>query len=128
MRRLDLSNDDLAALVAAVVERGLRLRLRAKGSSMGRSLPDGSRPSLVRADAGDVRPGEVVLCRVGPRLLLHRARVVGSRGIWVQGDALALPDGFVAWPEVLAKVAGPVPRRRAWGRLARLAWRLACGG
>jgi signal peptidase len=107
MHELTLSRDDFGALSAAVLERGDSLRFRACGSSMRPFIRDGD-VLLVRAGL-EIRPGDVVLCRVGEgRLLAHRAariyRQSCQRSILLQGDARLWADGLLPLDSVLGRV------------------------
>ena len=122
MRRLELDGSDFLELLQRVEALKGVLPVRAHGTSMGRSLPTDSALVLEPIDGQAVRPGDVVLCRAGPRLLLHRAREITPVGVMIQGDALPVPDGRFSFGDIVARVRGSVPRHGVRATLRSL-WR-----
>lgn len=126
MRRVELEGSDLSLLLEDVRARRGVLPLRAHGQSMGASLPSNSALVLEPVLGEEVQPGDVILCRAGERLLLHRAREVTPVGVLLQGDALPVPDGRFSLGEVLGRVRGDVPRRGRWRASLAALWRSLC--
>ncbi|RMG07123.1 MAG: hypothetical protein D6731_24350 [Planctomycetota bacterium] len=106
------------ALLAAALARGLRVRLRVRGGSMAPSLHDGQRIEIEPLRRPP-RVGEVVACRVGDRLRVHRVVAFGPAGVVTRGDANGRDDPPLPLGEVLgrARAVGPPPPR--WRRVAR---------
>jgi hypothetical protein len=68
---------------------------RVQGPSMGATLPDGASIRIQLSRAPDCRPGEVVACLIGARLVTHRIVHGGGRSARVlitRGDDELLPD------------------------------------
>lgn len=102
-RQLDFA--DFEGLAAQVLEAGSRLRFQAHGSSMHPFIQDGDTVEVMAVPPCDLRPGQVVLCRLNNgRLVVHRVLKVKPDGLLVQGDALLYPDGLVSFSAVLGRV------------------------
>ena len=125
-----------ARLVESLLSAGRAVRFRAEGDSMAPAIGDGDVVTV--APVGEPAPGDVLLCRTGDRLVLHRLIGVDTSGRAVRfilrGDAARRPDPPVDKDDVLGRVVA-VRRRRAarlirrrlgWAR--RLARRVAGGG
>jgi len=88
-----LEADDLEHVAREVLARGLYLRYRAFGRSMGGSIPSGSTLEVEARPFERIRRGEVALYSAGEaRLVAHR--VVGRRGgrLLLRGDTCARLD------------------------------------
>jgi hypothetical protein len=105
-RIMRLDQSALHSVAREVLSRGDALRLCVHGSSMAPAIRDGEDLVVLPVDRGRIRLGDVVLCRVGTRLFLHRVVLVGRGGVVVWGDGLASPDGHVGWDEVLGVARG----------------------
>ncbi|NLG28709.1 MAG: S26 family signal peptidase [Chloroflexi bacterium] len=116
---LPLSGEDLAVLMSAVLERGHSFRFRAPGSSMLPFVCDGD--VLTIAPLGGRPPvlGDLVAFRHPAKHTPTVHRVVARRaGAYrVQGDAVPVPDGWIAAESVLGRVAAieRAGRRLRWG-------------
>jgi hypothetical protein len=102
-----------AELGSEVLQAGVSLRFRARGTSMVPLVRDGDVVLVRPVEPRLVGVGDVVLCTLGggqpERVVVHR--VVGRRAarcgplFMVQGDRVAQPDGTVAAAQVLGRVA-----------------------
>ncbi len=62
------------------LQQGQRVTIRPRGHSMHGLIEDGQRVTLAPLAADEPRVGDVVLCRVRGRTVLHRVQAVGPRG------------------------------------------------
>jgi signal peptidase I len=88
---------------------GLSVTFRAGGDSMRPAIRDGDVIHVAPASAADIRVGDVVLCRVGSRLLAHRLVAVtedadGERWLHLRGDAKGGCDAPVRDADVIGRV------------------------
>ncbi len=114
-------NDELAALMQAVLAKGGRFRFQATGSSMRPFIREGD-VLTVEPLAGPARLGEVVVCvqADGGRLMVHRVVRVGRTGWLTKGDQARQADGWVEQPGLVGRVVR-VERQgqAAWAGLGR---------
>ena len=81
-----VSDDRIIRNAAALVQEGLAVTLLVKGRSM---LPFilGGRESVVLTRPLDIRPGDVVLARIGgSRYVLHRVMEISDNRVELMGD------------------------------------------
>lgn len=71
---------DWASWAIQQLQRGQMVAIRPRGHSMRGLIADGQRVTLAPLQAGEPRVGDVVLCRVRGRTMLHRVHAVGPRG------------------------------------------------
>jgi hypothetical protein len=90
VHRPNLGDAHVVALALEVVRAGGFVWLAADGLSMMPLLRPGDR--LLVAPAGEVRRGQVVLARLGGRLVAHRVVRVDGLGITMRGDACDRDD------------------------------------
>lgn len=95
-------------VVSDLLGRGIAVRFRAYGWSMGSAIPNGSVVWVEPCSPRLLRTGEVYLFRTEGRLLLHR--VVART---TKGEA----PGFVTKGDALPCVDGPLPESSLLGRL-----------
>jgi hypothetical protein len=115
---------DRTDLLAELLGRGLRARLRARGGSMRPALHDRDVVTLAPLQ-GVPRPGTVVAARRAGQLYLHRVVSASAEAAWLRGDACSRGDGPFAPAELLgaavaverggrllgaARLGGPVGR------------------
>jgi len=105
-----LNFNDFEALAAQILQAGNILRFVANGNSMRPFILDGEIVEIEPARPGQLKRGDVVLCRLEQDwLVLHR--IVGLKGdagkqkLVIQGDAMPLPDGAITPEQVLGRVA-----------------------
>jgi Peptidase S24-like len=127
-------------LCVALLGEGRSVRFRATGLSMEPHIREGD-VITVAPLSGEIRRGDVLLYRVGPRLLAHRVigRVRGEEAlVRVRGDAPGWEEERVPLGDVLGRIEGverdgrPVPRpgplaRRAASLAGRVRRRLGTG-
>jgi signal peptidase I len=119
---------DLAAEVAGKFG---RVRIRVLGTSMAPAILPGDVLSVVRADAAQVSPGEIVVFTRPGRIVAHR--VVAKRnepgGVLItQGDRLRREDAPVFGDELIGRVT-QVERRGARINVPSgtgMRWRMIC--
>jgi hypothetical protein len=120
-----------AGTVADLLQRGVRVRFRASGSSMAPAILDGDAITVEPAPGARLRRGDVLLVRRGEGVVAHR--LVGRRrrpaaGLeyLLRGDAADGNDSPVPAADVLGRVAeveraGVRTRPSGWSaRLAAL--------
>ena len=94
------------------------LRLSALGSSMVPTIFPGDVLTIHRANAHDIRCGDVVLCARDDRFIVHRAvrQVQSSAQLnWLtRGDALAKDDPLVSPSQLLGRVTVIERGNRRW--------------
>jgi hypothetical protein len=129
-RALDVSSDELLALVSEVVDRDGTLWIRARGHSMEPAVPNGAMLRVGPPSGRPLRRGDVVLARLPTGVpAVHRVIDCGPHTVRLRGDAQFADDPPVAPSDVLAIVdlvaidgrAVPVsarPRPALWRRLA----------
>lgn len=71
---------DWAAWVIRQLQQGQRVTIRPRGHSMRSIIADGQPVTLAPLAADEPRVGDVVLCRVRGRTVLHQVHAVGLRG------------------------------------------------
>lgn len=98
-------------LVVDLLRRGCAVRFRAPGRSMEPTIADGAEIVVEPAPPdAPIRIGDIVLARVGERLIAHRVIAVesGRSGaearFWLRGDAQASVADCVMRPAILGKV------------------------
>lgn len=114
-----MSDDPLGAWLRAELAAGRRVRFVARGRSMWPFVLDGDRLTLAPLD-GPPRLGEIVWVEGGDFGLTHRVIGRVGRRLWVKGDSEALPDGWFAVEQVLARVVAIERGGRAITRQAGL--------
>jgi len=99
-----LSETAKRSLAAEVLRSSGELRLRATGASMLPAIWPGDILTVRAADAGGVKPGEIVLYGRDDRFVIHR--VVENRGglLITRGDAVPKNDPPVSAGELLGRV------------------------
>lgn len=100
-----IDGKDLAALAVDVLDQASALRFRARGTSMSPFIQDGD--ILLVRPIQHPQYGDVVLCRAGSRVLVHRVIQVSDntrKAVWLQGDSRPCPDGLVLWEDVIGQV------------------------
>lgn len=115
LARPDLAETVKFCLAAEVLRLSGEFRLRAMGASMLPAIWPGDILTVRAADAGGVKPGEIVLCSRDDRFVIHR--VVENRGgrLITRGDALPNNDPPVGAGDLLGRV---VSIERASSRIA----------
>ncbi len=100
---------DLAVEVLAACG---QLRLTAQGASMIPAVWPGDTLLVQRADAGQVSPGDIVLCRWAGGLRAHRLRAKAGSGddtsLVTRGDAMSENDPPVPAIDLLGRVSAVV--------------------
>jgi hypothetical protein len=113
--------DLFTALPGAALPHGLLVSFRASGESMYPSIRDGESIAVGPVRAESIVRGDVLLCRLGERLLAHRVVSVAGCGreriLRLRGDAKRDCDA----PVTAADVIGRVMSVRRDGRSVRLA-------
>jgi signal peptidase I len=103
-------------LAADVLERGERLSLRVRGSSMLPSLFPGDVLTFRRCSPAEIVVGDIVLFLREGRCFIHRVAermaVGGDSRILTRGDALPVCDAPVGETEVLGRLS--VVERKGW--------------
>jgi len=123
---LHLSSHGLAALMDAVVERGIPFRFRANGDSMKPAIRDGDVITISPPRRGEPRVGQVAACRMpgAGNLLVHRVIRRRDEKVLIRSDRLRTPDGWVP-REQLYGVVTAVERD---GRPILWLWKGSCAG
>ncbi len=98
-------SDAMLSVLTLGLRRGHILTMRARGSSMGRTIPDASlvelRPTRFPAGLGDV----VAIHTKAGRFLIHRVVGLAADGrVLTMGDAHQHADGWFSPEEVIATV------------------------
>jgi len=121
----------LCEAVAAGLDAGAAVRVRARGASMRPLLRDGEDLRIVPLQAGALRPGDIVLVRTPGGAALHRVIAVDAQAstLRTKGDGSREADGALALGAVVGR-ADAVFRRGGWVRLdtpgRRLLGRIVC--
>lgn len=109
---MDLSSQNRARLElgAELLERGERLRLRVKGSSMLPSLYPGDLLTFRRCSPSEIVVGDIVLFESeGPCFVAHRVAermaVEGDSRLRTRGDAMCACDAPLGENEVLGRLS-----------------------
>lgn len=103
---LPLSNLGQLELLRTMMERGLPLRMRARGASMKPMIRDDDIVTITPMGGREPRVGEVLACvRPGAeRLVLHRVVAREAGGWLLRGDNCTMADGVVPPQDVLGAV------------------------
>lgn len=93
-KKLLIANAVLLPEVIALVERGHSVTLPLRGCSMRPFLEDGrDKALLVKADAGTLKCGDVVLAEIVPhKYVLHRLVGISGNNITLLGDGNLTPE------------------------------------
>jgi len=119
-----VSVQDLMSVARPALERGQRVRMVAKGSSMLPFIRSGDVVELTSTEMGPAR-GDVVVAQTAPgRYVIHRVVRVAGEGVWLRGDSQRRAEGPVVPGEVFGRVAAVERSGRRW-RLDRGVWRLS---
>lgn len=125
-----VENEILLPEMGRMLQEGKSVRFTPTGVSM-RPWIEGGRDAVVlrRVDA-DIRVGQVLLCKVGDRFVLHRLRAIEQDGTLVlQGDGNIIGQERCAKADVLGRVTAVyaasgrrkwLPTTTLWLRLPRL--------
>jgi hypothetical protein len=125
-----VENEILLPEMGRMLQEGKSVRFTPTGVSM-RPWIEGGRDAVVlrRVDA-DIRVGQVLLCKVGDRFVLHRLRAIEQDGTLVlQGDGNIVGQERCAKADVLGRVTAVyaasgrrkwLPATTLWIRLPRL--------
>lgn len=89
--------------IEAVLARGEPVWFTAHGNSMRPLIMPGARLRIVPASGESLCAGDVALCRVQGRLLLHRVWRVRAEALWLRGDN-QLSSQRVAHAQVLGRL------------------------
>ncbi len=121
----------LCETVAAGLDAGVAVRVRARGASMRPLLRDGEDVRIVPVQARTLRSGDIVLVRTLGGAALHRVIAVDAQAstLRTKGDGSREADGALALGAVVGR-ADAVLRRGRWVRLdtpaRRLVGRMVC--
>lgn len=125
-----VENEILLPEMGRMLQEGKSVRFTPTGVSM-RPWIEGGRDAVVlrRVDA-DIRVGQVLLCKVGDRFVLHRLRAIEQDGTLVlQGDGNIVGQERCTKADVLGRVTAVyaasgrckwLPATTLWQRLPRL--------
>lgn len=101
-----LESDEFEALAVDILSANHSLRFRAHGGSMRPFIQNNDIIEVEAITPGALKRGDVILCRLANgRLLVHRIVRLGLKAAMVQGDARAMPDGWVPLPQILGRAA-----------------------
>ena len=116
-RVLALESSDFAVMARDLVGRDVSFWVRASGSSMEPSIPNGSEVRLQPINGRELRIDDVVLADLGVRgFVIHRIRGFDTSFVRLRGDANVRSDPPVTREQALAIVdAIRVPGRRGTG-------------
>jgi fructose-1,6-bisphosphatase/inositol monophosphatase family enzyme len=103
------SSDAVLNIASELLARGCNVRFKAAGCSMHPTIADGETVILAAIQPIDLRAGDVVVARVGSRLVAHRIVSVTPEApapvrVVLRGDAAASCDPPVRPEDVLARV------------------------
>ena len=98
--------DVVADIVADAVRSGRATSLRLTGDSMRPLFEPGTRVTVAAIAPAAVRPGDVLVFRVGDRLVCHRVLLTGGGRFLTSGDAHPARVTWVDAVDVLARVTG----------------------
>jgi len=93
-----------AAAIELLVRDGRTFEVRLTGTSMGRTIPDGSLVRVEPVAFHDVRRGDVIAFRDGDRVVAHRARFRARGHVIALGDGYALPDLPIPAAAILGRI------------------------
>lgn len=82
---MQLPNEILIPEIGRLLAEGYEVRFTPSGVSM-RPFIEGGRDTVVLRQKGDVRVGDVCLCKVGERFVLHRVIAVSENLVTLMGD------------------------------------------
>ena len=112
-----LEHPEFDAVAVSLLEAGHPLRFQVRGSSMRPFIRSGDLVEIQPVAADELRPGQVLLCRLRDgRLVVHRLVRVEPSGLILQGDARLVPDGRLLPDQVLGRMTG-LGREGQWLRL-----------
>jgi hypothetical protein len=94
----------LRAYVELLSRAGRTLESSIQGSSMGETIPNGSRICIERTDGNNYRPGQIVACLEHGLLFAHRVVHVGRDAVITQGDGWILCDPPLPVSQVIGEV------------------------
>lgn len=101
-RSVQLSAPEAAQLIRDAVDAGGEMWVSGSGQSMHPTIRDAD-SVLISPVGRDVRPRDVVLVPLGPRLMLHRVVCVANGRIRTRGDARRHDDPSVERSDVVAR-------------------------
>ncbi|HEX2780545.1 MAG TPA: nucleotidyltransferase family protein, partial [Gemmatimonadaceae bacterium] len=103
-RALAMNDEELLDLARAVIGSGSTMWLRARGRSMGPTIPDGAMVLLAPIERPLDR-GDVVLAAFPDgKAVMHRVHRVAGASVVLQGDAMVAPDRPVDRAAVVGRV------------------------
>lgn len=82
---MQLPNEILIPEIGRLLAEGYEVRFTPSGVSM-RPYIEGGKDTVVLKRLSEVRVGDICLCRVGDRFILHRVIAVENEQITMQGD------------------------------------------
>ncbi|MFQ5844884.1 MAG: S24/S26 family peptidase, partial [Planctomycetota bacterium] len=98
---------EAAPVLARLLEAGTPVRLPVRGRCMRPAVREGDRALVARFDA-EPRPGQIVLARVGCRLVLHRLVGIDTLGARcryrLQGDAGSTSQAVLSREDLLGQL------------------------
>jgi signal peptidase I len=106
--RLTGRHAGFSAIVVDALARGVAVRFRAEGESMYPAIRSGEIIHVAPLSSDDVRIGDVLLCRQGSRVLVHRLVAITNPGeerhFHLRGDAKGGCDRPISATDIIGRV------------------------
>lgn len=107
---MDVTGGLAVSVAREALAGGAALRLRVRGRSMRPTIADGATIEVRPCDRPP-RPGEILACASGERLVVHRlVRIEADGALVLRGDALVACDPSRPPGELLGRVVPPPAR------------------
>ena len=108
-RSIECDDAEFGALAQAILDQGLTLRFRAKGTSMHPFVRNHDILHVRAVAPEQLRTGDLVLFRAtGSRVIVHRVlrrtKLEKGTAFLIKGDRVAHPDGIITAESVLGQV------------------------
>ena len=100
---MQLPNEILIPEIGRLLAEGYEVRFTPSGVSM-RPFIEGGKDTVVLKRKSEVRVGDICLCRVGERFVLHRVITVENERITMQGDGNLVGTESCSAEDVLGTV------------------------
>lgn len=122
---LNIPNAILIPEMARLIESGHQVEFTPKGTSM-RPFIEGGSDSVVLSRANEVRVGDILLCSVGDKYVLHRLIAVDGDQLTLMGDGNLSGKEYCRKADVIGRVIAirtrsgrrkPLTRGRLWRQM-----------
>lgn len=91
-------------LLKETIERGDEIPLKTYGFSMGYTIRNGDWINVKKANAKDIRCGDIIIFQAGTQFVCHRMITKRNGNIFTKGDSYLMLDKPIPQDRIIAKV------------------------